>query len=393
MPRLPRPAKPNDAPAARPLLDILEPAQLALFDDQPGAAVASQGVYIAPEELQILESLLTRLRDAAAAGRAAGSDAINPGDIVQLRPGSDPHWQTSMFLVCKVREDGGISGQILRPHRGGFREAWYTYRPPEVARIGRMPFPEPPLTVRSAGYWPPCPECAKRKPIESETPKDAERQTRPLAMLPPEQQVAGDIAVGTSTTGVATGSEVAAVVAARDRITDTERAYAAGVFDGEGSILIDKPRRGRGYGLRVSLTQKDPTAPTWLHERWNGSLIERTNRHTNRPPVQMWYWRLWTKQAAAFLSEICPYLLKNKPQAELAIEFQSLKYNSRRLSEEVMRTDEEYYERLRALKNIRKPIESEKNAASSQPRQRGKPIESEKRKDAGSQPRRRQADA
>jgi hypothetical protein len=122
------------------------------------------------EEIQMLESLLVRARHAAI---QTGADVIGPGDVVQLRPGSDPHWNTSLLLVCKVREDGGISGQILRPHRSGLREAWYTYRLPEVAKLGRMPFPEPGLAVRSAGYLPLCPSCHNlaRKPVARETGK------------------------------------------------------------------------------------------------------------------------------------------------------------------------------------------------------------------------------
>jgi hypothetical protein len=125
---------------------------------------------LSPEEIRLLDSLLTRARHAV-----VQTDDINPGDVVQLRPGSDPHWKTSLLLVCKIREDGGISGQILRPHRSGMREAWYSYRPPEVSKIGRMPFPEPGLDVRSAAYLPLCPSChnIERKPVARETRKAA----------------------------------------------------------------------------------------------------------------------------------------------------------------------------------------------------------------------------
>jgi hypothetical protein len=124
------------------------------------------------EEIQMLESLLRRARLAISAALSP-NDAITPGDVVQLRPGADPHWETSLLLVGKIRDDGGISGTILRPHRSGVREAWYTYRPPETAKVGRMPFPEPALEVRSASYWPVCPSChnLERKPVARETGK------------------------------------------------------------------------------------------------------------------------------------------------------------------------------------------------------------------------------
>lgn len=104
---------------------------------------------LSPDELHVLDSLLKRARDAAA---APTKETIAPGDVVQLRPGADPHWETSLLLVCRVRPDGAISGQILRPHRGGHALAWYTYRPPAVVKIGSMPFDEPAMRVRSWSY-------------------------------------------------------------------------------------------------------------------------------------------------------------------------------------------------------------------------------------------------
>ena len=105
---------------------------------------------LSPDEIHLLELLLKRARHAAAPNK--NNDAIAPGDVVQLRPGADPHWETSLLLVCRVRPDGAISGQILRPHRGGHALAWYTYRPPAVVKIGAMPFDEPAMRVRSWSY-------------------------------------------------------------------------------------------------------------------------------------------------------------------------------------------------------------------------------------------------
>jgi hypothetical protein len=125
------------------------------------------------DEIALLEMLLARARKGAGVTHEAILEEIAVGDVVQLRPGADPHWETSLLLVCRIHpNDGGIQGQILRPHRGGYREAWYTYRSPSVARIGRMPFPEPDIRVRSWSYdGPTCPTCglpAVHKPEKQE---------------------------------------------------------------------------------------------------------------------------------------------------------------------------------------------------------------------------------
>lgn len=111
------------------------------------------------DELATLESLLVRARAAGALALSESPNKVNVGDVVQLRPGADSHWGTSLLLVGQVRDSGEIRGTILRPHRGSWKDAWYRYTPPEVAKIGRSLFPEPPLAIRSASYYPVCPSC------------------------------------------------------------------------------------------------------------------------------------------------------------------------------------------------------------------------------------------
>ena len=57
-----------------------------------------------------------------------------------------------------------------------------------------------------------------------------------------------------------------------------------------------------------------------------------------------------TSAAAAFLSDILPYLLVKQAQAKLAIELQSHKSFGRRLTDEVLARDEGYRARLLALR-------------------------------------------
>lgn len=115
-----------------------------------------------PEELTLLESLLIRARAYAGIDRAEEFAVINVGDLVQLRPGADSHWETSFLQVGMLRDDGRISGAILRPHRSGCREAWYSYTPPEIIRVGRSPFPPPRRAIRDQSYLAWCPACMRR---------------------------------------------------------------------------------------------------------------------------------------------------------------------------------------------------------------------------------------
>jgi hypothetical protein len=104
-------------------------------------------------EIATLAALLERARRASGRDRSSALDTITPGDVVQLQPGANSTWGTSLMLVCKV--DGNqVRGQLLRPHRGGCREAWAEFSPPQLARVGRAPFPEPEPNIKSWAYQP-----------------------------------------------------------------------------------------------------------------------------------------------------------------------------------------------------------------------------------------------
>jgi hypothetical protein len=114
-------------------------------------------------EIATLAALLERARHAAGRDHDALADTITPGDVVQLRPGASRTWDSSLLLVCQITSHGRVRGQILRPHRSGCREAWAEYSAPELARIGRAPYPEPPLNLRGWCRGPDCP-LEQRKP-------------------------------------------------------------------------------------------------------------------------------------------------------------------------------------------------------------------------------------
>src|SRR5581483_2262791 len=113
---------------------------------------------LSPDELASLESILERARASLATEPGL---VIAPGDVVQLRPGADRAWDCSLLLVTQVR-DGKVRGEILRPRRGGSLETASTYSLAEVTRVGRQPYPEPAIDVRSVAYDAPCEECVRK---------------------------------------------------------------------------------------------------------------------------------------------------------------------------------------------------------------------------------------
>ncbi len=101
-------------------------------------------------------------------------------------------------------------------------------------------------------------------------------------------------------------------------MNDTDLAYIAGFFDGEGSIFISKSKKQ--YFLTVSISNTN--LPVLESIRAMGGNISKSpdNRENHS---QLFRLRLYCNEAKKFLEKILPYLRIKKEQAKLAIEFQS----------------------------------------------------------------------
>lgn len=124
--------------------------------------------------------------------------------------------------------------------------------------------------------------------------------------------------------------------------------YAAGFFDGEGSVLIQKPGRTCSYRLRVSASQTTVEPIEWLRQRWGGSVRIRKAKE-NRKTV--WEWAITTQLALKFLTDVRPFLLVKREQADIAIEFQSRKFNGSRRLPEVIAMEEDSRHKLLSLRS------------------------------------------
>jgi hypothetical protein len=94
--------------------------------------------------------------------------------------------------------------------------------------------------------------------------------------------------------------------------------YAAGFFDGEGSIsLVAKNVAGRAtasWMLCVTVAQMNPEPLFALRDTWGGN-VRGPRRHGQ------YEWRANTAQAADFLRAIQPYVIVKADVVALALEF------------------------------------------------------------------------
>ena len=66
---------------------------------------------------------------------------ISRQDIVQIHPHADRTFG-GMLVVVTAADPYSVRGYLLRPHRGGCREAWLTWHYSDVERVGRTHWPD-----------------------------------------------------------------------------------------------------------------------------------------------------------------------------------------------------------------------------------------------------------
>lgn len=110
------------------------------------------------------------------------------------------------------------------------------------------------------------------------------------------------------------------------KISETNLAYLAGIIDSEGTITMIKKLNhntaGCSYSLQIFISSTDKLIIDWIYEITGlGNVSEAKLR--NKKSKKSWRWYAWCNQASQFVKSIIPYLIIKKPNAELAIEFQS----------------------------------------------------------------------
>jgi len=119
--------------------------------------------------------------------------------------------------------------------------------------------------------------------------------------------------------------------------TELEKAYAAGLFDGEGCVqLYMRPgsysgpkerRKDNAFRANLSLSNVDPAPIVWIQERWGGHL--RTNNGPWRQRAEYracHYLQLTACDAERFARDIQPYLIVKHEQIRLWLVARSMTY-------------------------------------------------------------------
>lgn len=110
---------------------------------------------------------------------------------------------------------------------------------------------------------------------------------------------------------------------------EVELAWAAGLFEGEGTVRINKPTKRNMGALIVSVVNTDMQVLQFFQDRWPGYMKRATGLGPRQRPA--WVWVTAAHDAAAFLRAIRPYVVRDrvKERIDHGLDFQAGKSTSR----------------------------------------------------------------
>lgn len=103
-------------------------------------------------------------------------------------------------------------------------------------------------------------------------------------------------------------------------MTNEEKAYMAGIIDGEGSISVNQQtQKGHKYNyLRVEVANSNPVLAPYM-KRITGYGSIYIMKHLNPEWKDRINWAVFGFNAGNLLSDILPYLIVKKKQAEYGL--------------------------------------------------------------------------
>jgi hypothetical protein len=130
-------------------------------------------------------------------------------------------------------------------------------------------------------------------------------------------------------------------------------AWAAGMFEGEGSVRINSPTRRNLGALLIDMVNVDRQVIAFYQERWPGYMRQVAEQGNRRA---FWRWRCASLVAAGFLTDVLPYLRTERvrEKARLGLEFQAGKSTTHAVCRSPGYADRQrrYYEHMKRL-NLR----------------------------------------
>jgi hypothetical protein len=139
-------------------------------------------------------------------------------------------------------------------------------------------------------------------------------------------------------------------ISLKDKLSEPEKAYLAGIFDGEGTIgYYDFRNR---HESTVMITNADPRLMNWIMDTIGYGNVHTVKKGYTRRKHVVHHWRISNKpRVKEFLEAIYPYLIVKRDQAELLLSLWNLENPGKnKITSEVKSRRDQVVNKLKLLK-------------------------------------------
>jgi len=120
-------------------------------------------------------------------------------------------------------------------------------------------------------------------------------------------------------------------------LEEVEKAYVAGIVDGEGTVTLMRHHKNETPAPRVSVANNNLKLLKWLKTKVGVGVI--VSKRKNKPYHNSSYaWYIQQDRVLRFLNEIRKFLIVKKPQADLILEkYKSVTHRAGKYTPEMLR--------------------------------------------------------
>lgn len=136
-------------------------------------------------------------------------------------------------------------------------------------------------------------------------------------------------------------------------MTEVEKAYIAGIIDGEGSIMLQKFHKNEFPSPCVSVASTTLELLNWLKDKIGGGKIIKKKNYNPEKHSDCYSYILKYNEAINLIEEIYPYLIieSKKRRASFILEkYKAVTPRNGRYSEELLKAKNKFYEDFISIK-------------------------------------------
>ena len=127
-----------------------------------------------------------------------------------------------------------------------------------------------------------------------------------------------------------------------------EKAYLAGIIDGEGTVTLSKHHKNETPGPEVSVANNNLKLLKWIQKQTGGVICSKKKYRTHHHDSYAWHIR--QDRALCFLNGIKDFLIIKKQQAELITkEYKSVTQRAGRYTPKMLEEKNRLVAKIRVL--------------------------------------------